>query len=169
MKTVLDVLLLAIALIYEFGFGADLSFRGVGLDLVCVLLCSLSIWQGPIYGAVAGLLTGLIMDGVYGHIGFYASAYLAVGLLAGLFAEKMRFDKLVMPLLCFALLYVLKELPAVIYIFFADVPISWPLAFLKILGCVLVGAAAFVPIHLGVSKLHEWEVIQAPLFRRNRW
>ncbi len=169
MKAVLDVLVLSLALAYEFGFGARFSFHGVGLDLVCVLLCSLSIWQGPAYGAVMGLLAGLIMDGVYGHVGFYAAAYLAVGFLAGLAAEKMRFDRVVMPLLCFTSLYLIKELPALVYLFFADVPISWPLALLKLLGCAAVGAAVFLPLHLALSHLHSWEVIQAPLFRRKRW
>lgn len=111
MKAVLDVLLLGLALIYQLGFGATLSFKGVGLDLICVCLCSLAIWQGPAYGAVSGLLAGLVLDGLFGHFGFYASGYLAVGLFAGYLADKLRFDRVVAPLLCFAVLYLVKELP----------------------------------------------------------
>ena len=169
MKAVLDVLLLGLALIYQLGFGATLSFKGVGLDLICVCLCSLAIWQGPAYGAVSGLLAGLVLDGLFGHFGFFASGYLAVGLFAGYLADKLRFDRVVAPLLCFAVLYLVKELPALAYLFFADVPISWPLAMLKLLGCALLGAAVFLPVHLGLGKLHAWEVIQAPLFRRGKW
>ena len=66
-------------------------------------------------------------------------------------------------------LYLVKELPALAYLFFADVPISWPLAMLKLLGCALLGAAVFLPVHLGLGRLHAWEVIQAPLFRRGKW
>lgn len=169
MKALLDIVLLLIGLVYELNLSGMLSYRGVGIDLLCVLLCSLSILQGPIYGAVCGLAVGVILDGIFGHFGLYAAGYLAVGLLAGLFAEKMRFDKIVMPLICFAVLYLFKELPAVLYLFFQAVPISWPSVFLKLLLGALVGCALFMPLHLLFVRLHKWEVVQAPLFHNRKW
>lgn len=169
MKALLDLLLVFAALLYELGPATALSYRGVGVDLLCVLLCSLAILQGPVYGAVCGVLAGVVLDGIFGHFGFYASAYLAVGLFAGYLAETMRFDRVMMPLLCFAALYLLKELPALLFLFFQDVPVSWVFVFMKLLGCMLAGCAVFLPVHLGISRLHRWEVIQAPLFHSGKW
>ena len=57
---------------------------GVGLDLVAVLLASLSIVQGWVYGAIGGLLCGLVMDCVFGVTGMWSLQYMLVGLLVGL-------------------------------------------------------------------------------------
>ena len=55
----------------------------------------------PAGGDGPGLFFGG-QGGLFGHFGFYASGYLAVGLFAGYLADKLRFDRVVAPLLCFA-------------------------------------------------------------------
>ena len=66
MRIVVDILLLVPALLWQLTLSAQLQVRGVGLDLVAVMLAGISVVQGWLYGALGGLACGLVMDGVFG-------------------------------------------------------------------------------------------------------
>lgn len=169
MKILLDIVLMAAAVLYQATLSAKLQVQGVGIDLLLILLCSIAILQGPAVGAVCGLISGAILDAMFGHMGFYSAAYLGCGMLIGYLAERMRFDQWVFPLIAFALMFVLKECYALVYIFFCDVAISWGGAFLKVLLGAGVSGVVFIGVHFLLERLHRWEVIRAPLFRPGRW
>ena len=88
MRIVVDVLLLLPALLYQTTLAANLEVRGVGVDLIAVVLASLALTQGWLYGAVGGLAVGLILDCVFGQMGFYALQYMALGMLVGLAGDR---------------------------------------------------------------------------------
>ena len=105
MRIVVDVLLLLPALLYQTTLAANLEVRGVGVDLIAVVLASLALTQGWLYGAVGGLAVGLILDCVFGQMGFYALQYMALGMLVGLAGFRFRLDRYVLPALALLAAY----------------------------------------------------------------
>lgn len=171
MRIVLDILLLAPALIYQSTLAAHAQVRGVGLDLAAVLLASLSILQGWMTGALGGLICGLVLDSVFGQMGYYALRYMLLGLLAGLGAERFRPGSLLMPALTVTAVYAATELIPAVYLFFAGAQVGWMYALFKALMSAAVCGAAFLPVHALMRRLHRWDVISAPIFRfrRRKW
>ncbi len=165
MRIVVDVLLLLPALLYQTTLAANLEVRGVGVDLIAVVLASLALTQGWLYGAVGGLAVGLILDCVFGQMGFYALQYMALGMLVGLAGFRFRLDRYVLPALALLAAYVVKEMVPVVYLYFARAQVGWGYAFLKILACGLLNAAVLVPVYALIRRLHRWDVISAPIFR----
>lgn len=164
MRIVVDILLLLPALIYQNTLAANFQYRGVGLDLVAVVLATISIVQGWLYGALGGLVCGLIMDGVFGQPGYYALQYMLVGMLMGLGNERFRFDNWVLPAFAMLAVYMVKELIPAIYLFFAYAQVSWGYVFIKMIASSAVCALALLPIHWLNRMLHRWDVISAPIF-----
>lgn len=169
MKNILDILLLGLSTLYQLTLASRLEVRGIGVDVLCVLLSSLALLQGPVYGSFYGLVVGLILDGVFGHVGYYAAMYLFVGFMAGLLSEKVRMNRFILPVVIFVGLFLVKELYAIVYIFFSNGLVSWGMIVVKTLACTLLSAGAFFVAHWLLTKVHKWEVIQAPLFKTNRW
>ena len=163
MRIVVDVLLLLPALLYQTTLAANLEVRGVGVDLIAVVLASLALTQGWLYGAVGGLAVGLILDCVFGQMGFYALQYMALGMLVGLAGFRFRLDRYVLPALALLAAYVVKEMVPVVYLYFSRAQVGWGYAFLKILACGLLNAAVLV--YALIRRLHRWDVISAPIFR----
>ena len=85
MRVVVDILLLLPAFAWQSALAGHFQVRGVGLDLLAVMLASISLNQGWLYGAIGGLICGVMMDSVFGMTGFYALQYMALGMLVGLF------------------------------------------------------------------------------------
>ena len=164
MRIVVDMLMLLPALLYQTTLAADLQVRGVGLDLVAVLLASISMVQGWLYGALGGLCCGLLLDCVFGQMGYYALQYMLLGMLTGLVNQRFRLDNWLLPALTLFGAYLVKELVPVTYLFFSNAQVGWGYAFLKILACAAVCAAVFMPVHWLVRRLHRWDVISAPIF-----
>lgn len=169
MKGLLDLLLMGISVLFQLTLSSRLEVMGVGLDLVMVFLCSIAILQGPVYGGVSGLLAGLVLDGIFGHVGFYSAIYLAVGLGAGLLNERMRFDQWVFPFFCFLLCWFVKDGYASLVFFIGDALVAWNQTLLKVLIGAAVNGLVFLAVHFLLGRLHRWEVLQAPLFRIGRW
>ncbi len=119
MRVVVDVLLLLPALLYQNTLAAHFQVRGVGLDLIAVLLATMSLVQGWLYGAVCGLVCGLIMDGVFGLTGYHALGYMMLGMVVGLAGEKFRLDNWIGPALALFVAYLLKEMIPIVYLYFA--------------------------------------------------
>ena len=164
MRIIVDVLLLVPALLYQSTLSAHFSVRGVGLDLLAVLLASLSIVQGWLYGALGGLICGLILDGVFGVTGYWSLQYMLFGLAVGLANERIRSDRWLLPALTVFAAYALKELVPVVYLYLVSAQIGWGYAFLKILASCAVCTAVFLPVHWLMKRLHRWDVISAPIF-----
>ena len=99
MRVILDILLLLPALLYQSALAAHFTYRGVGVDLLAVLLASIAINQGWLYGAVGGFAAGLILDCTFGHSGLYVLQYMALGMFVGLVNERFRLDAIVLPAL----------------------------------------------------------------------
>ena len=165
MRIVVDVLLLLPALLYQTTLAANFQVRGVGLDLIAVLLASLSMVQGWLYGALGGLACGLILDCVFGQLGYYALQYMLLGMITGMMHLRFRMDNWLLPALTVLGAYVVKELVPVTYLFFANAQVGWGYAALKILACAVICAVVFMPVHALIRRLHRWDVISAPIFR----
>lgn len=164
MRVVVDILLLLPAFAWQSALAGHFQVRGVGLDLLAVMLASISLNQGWLYGAIGGLICGVMMDSVFGMTGFYALQYMALGMAVGLAGEKFRMGNWIGPLAALFAAYVLKELVPVTYLFFADAQVRWSYALFKVLASGAVTAAVFLPVHALVRLLHRWDVISAPVF-----
>ena len=164
MRVILDILLLLPALLYQSALAAHFTYRGVGVDLLAVLLASIAINQGWLYGAVGGFAAGLILDCTFGHIGLYALQYMALGMFVGLVNERFRLDTIVLPALLTLAACAAREIVPAVYLYFARATISWGYALLRVLLCAALDAALFVPVHLLLRRLHRWDVVRASLF-----
>ena len=125
MRIIVDVLLLLPALLYQTTLSAHFSVRGVGLDLVAVLLASLSIVQGWAYGAVGGLLCGIVMDCVFGVTGYWSLQYMLIGLLVGLLGDGARQRRWLVPALTVFGACALREVPGMVYLYFVSAQGGW--------------------------------------------
>ena len=56
MRVVVDILLLLPAFAWQSALAGHFQVRGVGLDLLAVMLASISLNQGWLYGAIGGLI-----------------------------------------------------------------------------------------------------------------
>lgn len=164
MRIVVDVLLFLPALLFQTTLAAHFSVRGVGLDLVAVLVASLSIVQGWIWGAVGGLLCGIVMDCVFGVAGYWSLQYMLIGLAVGLANDGARRERWVLPALTVFGACALRELPVMVYLYFVSAQVSWGYALLKVLAGSAVCTAVFLPVHWLIQRLHRWDVISAPSF-----
>lgn len=164
MRIIVDVLLLLPALLYQTTLSAHFSMRGVGLDLMAVLLASLSIVQGWAYGAVGGLLCGIVMDCVFGVTGYWSLQYMLIGLLVGLLGDGARQGRWLVPALTVFVACALRELPVMVYLYFVSAQVGWGYAFLKVLAGSAVCTVVFLPVHWLIRRLHQWDVISAPRF-----
>ena len=118
MRVILDILLLLPALLYQSALAAHFTYRGVGVDLLAVLLASIAINQGWLYGAVGGFAAGLILDCTFGHIGLYALQYMALGMFVGLVNERFRLDAIVLPALLTLGACAAREIVPEVYLYF---------------------------------------------------
>ena len=164
MRIIVDVLLLLPALLYQTTLSAHFSVRGVGLDLVAMLLASLSIVQGWAYGAVGGLLCGIVMDCVFGVTGYWSLQYMLIGLLVGLLGDGARQGRWLVPALTVFGACALRELPVMVYLYFISAQVVWGYALVKVLAESLLCTAVFLPVHWLIRRLHQWDVISAPRF-----
>ena len=160
MRIVVDVLLLLPALLYQTTLAANLEVRGVGVDLIAVVLASLALTQGWLYGAVGGLAVGRLWTD-----GLLCPAIHGPGDAGGLAGFRFRLDRYVLPALALLAAYVVKEMVPVVYLYFSRAQVGWGYAFLKILACGLLNAAVLVPVYALIRRLHRWDVISAPIFR----
>jgi rod shape-determining protein MreD len=158
-----SIFLVALGFFFEAAVAGFLNLRGLEPDLLLAIVCSLAILQGAGHGALYGLLSGLALDALFGHMGFYSASYFFAAFLCGYFARTMRFDQWVLPGLAFLLAALLKEFYALAYLFFMDVAFAWGAALLKALIHCLFSACAFLGLHFLLSKLYGGD-----LFARGR-
>lgn len=164
MRIIVDVLLLLPALLYQATLSAHFSVRGVGLDVLAVLLASLTIVQGWLCGALGGLICGMVLDGIFGVTGYWALQYMLFGMVVGLVNERIRPGRRLLPVLTVFAAYLLKELVPVVYLYLVSAQIGWGGALGKVLISAALCAAVFVPVHELIRRLHRWDVISAPRF-----
>lgn len=164
MRILVDVLLLLPALLWQLTLSAHVQVRGVGLDLLAVVLAGLSVVQGWLYGALGGLLCGLVMDGVFGQTGYWALQYMLFGMLVGLASENLHPRQWVLSALCVLGVYALKEVVPMIYLYIVDAQVNFGAAAFSALMRAAVCTAAYLPVLWLLRKLHRWDVISAPIF-----
>ena len=166
MRILIDLLLLVPALLYECSVSGFLQVAGVGLSVLAVVLAALSFVQGWELGVAAGLICGVILDSLFGHIGLCAFQYTFIGLFMGLAGQSLNPMKhtITPALLLFALCFV-KEIVPAIYLFVIGGSVSWGYAALQLLMESLVTAVLFIPLLLLLRLLFRWDVLSAPVFR----
>ena len=164
MRILVDVLLLLPALLWQLTLSARVQVRGVGLDLVCVMLAAITVVQGWLYGALGGLLCGLVLDGVFGQTGYWSLQYMLFGMVVGLLSERLHPRQWLVSALTVLCAYVLKELIPVIYLYIADAQVSFGAAGLRVLLRAGVCMAVYLPALWALRRLHRWDVISAPIF-----
>lgn len=130
---------------------------GVQPDLLCALLVPISIVAGPIVGTVMGALTGLVLDLMFMHPGFYAVQYMLICLLAGLAASRVPFDRVFLPLIACFVCFVIKEMITLMYLYLNRVEINFAIAMSKLLLGGVMTVALTLPLHQLVrafGKIH---------------
>lgn len=164
MRILVDVLLLLPALLWQLTLSAHFQVRGVGLDLLAVVLAVMSVVQGWLYGALGGLLCGLVMDGVFGQTGYWALQYMLFGMIVGLISERLHPRQWVLSALTVLGAYAIKELIPVVYLYIADAQVGFVAAAFRVLLRAAVCMIAYLPALWGMRRLHRWDVISAPIF-----
>lgn len=164
MRILVDLMLLLPALLWQLTLSAHVQVRGVGLDLAAVVLACMSVVQGWLYGALGGLLLGLVMDGVFGQTGYWALQYMLFGMAVGLISERLHKSQWALSALAVLAAYVLKELVPAAYLYFAGAQVDFAAAALKILAGAAVCAVLYLPALWAMRRLHRWDVISAPIF-----
>ena len=164
MRIVVDILLMVPALLWQLTLSAQLQVRGVGLDLVAVMLAGISVVQGWLYGALGGLACGLVMDGVFGQTGCWSLQYMLLGMVVGLLNERLHARQWVLSMLAVGGAYILKELVPMAYLYLAGAQVDFGAAGMKVLVSAAVCMAAYLPVLWGLRRLHRWDVISAPIF-----
>ena len=114
-KTIDFLILLLIVIIYQSVISSGVKIAGIGLDLPLVVLVYVGLTRGPVFGAVFGFASGLLLD-VYSPnlLGLEALLRTLLGFLVGNFRNKLFLDTLYSKsgmiftaLLCHDLLYYL--------------------------------------------------------------
>lgn len=164
MRILVDVALLLPALLWQMTLSAHFQVRGVGIDLLAVVLAVMSVVQGWLYGALGGLACGLVMDGVFGQPGYWALQYMLFGMLTGLAGERMHPRQWMLSALSVLVAYAVKELIPIVYLYIADAQVDFGAAALSVLMRAAVCMVAYLPALWGMRRLHRWDVISAPIF-----
>ena len=60
--------------------------------------------------------------------------------------------------------YILKELVPAVYLYLAGAQVDFSAAAMKVLVSAAVCMAVYLPVMLGLRRLHRWDVISAPIF-----
>lgn len=69
-------------------------------NILVIIVCAFGLCSGSYSGMLAGVICGLLMDGVFGYrIGFYTLIYLYMGYLNGIGHKYFFYDNLTIPLL----------------------------------------------------------------------
>lgn len=83
---------------------------GIRPDLTIAVIVTLSLVSGPLKGGIYGLVTGLILDMLYGtSIGVTALFYFLIGMLCGMFNRKFYAENRVFPIILAFFAYLFKE------------------------------------------------------------
>lgn len=86
---------LLMVIIYQSIISAGIKIAGIGLDLPLIILVYVSLTRGPVYGALFGFASGLLLD-VYspGLLGLDALLRTLLGFLVGNFRNKLFLETL---------------------------------------------------------------------------
>ena len=91
LKTILNILMIMLALLLHYTFVPEFSINGARPHLPLVMVIVTGIASGSVYGGAAGFITGLYQDAMTGKIlGMYALFGLYSGALAGIFSNRRK-------------------------------------------------------------------------------
>ena len=119
------------------------------------------VWAGF---AALGLLCGIVMDCVFGVTGMWSLQYMLIGVLVGLANDGARQERWLLPALLVLGACALRELPVMVYLYFASAQVGWGYALVKVLAGSALCTAVFLPVLWLIRRLHRWDVISAPRF-----
>ncbi len=105
--------LLFFAAVIEVAILSGVSVLGGRPNLILVALVAVALLRGPVFGAVAGFCSGLLVDtGVFGMLGFTSLLLTLAGYWIGRYGETTGRDRAHAPLLSVAVVSVLFEVGA---------------------------------------------------------
>ncbi len=77
---------------------ARINIVDIRPDAMLAAVVSFGVLQGSMFGAVVGVIGGLVMDVLFGtSVGLYGALYLIAGMNAGFFYKKFYADNLIVP------------------------------------------------------------------------
>jgi rod shape-determining protein MreD len=162
--------LIVIMTILEVSFFGRLTILGATPDVMPVLIVSLGLLGGAVFGAVCGFSAGLFLDLLlWQTLGISSLVLLTVGYLAGRFREQFELTSaLTAPLLAGALsLFAATMFGAIVLMLGVDSPVSL-LIVREILVKGLLGFLLAIPIYPAVRRILRPGLVDQADQRRRR-
>ncbi len=103
-KIIKDVLLYFLLVVVSYLLQTTLfkwiEIRGISPNLLIVVVVSISLLKGRLYGSLVGVFIGIFCDAFYGGpFGFYSIVYMNVGFFCGYLHNIFYKDNIVLPLI----------------------------------------------------------------------
>jgi len=120
-KVLIVSAIVSLGLVLQSSLLPFLEVRGVKPDLLLVMLVGMGFWGGNPLGITVGLLTGLLMDVLYGQaLGLHALQYMIIGFGAGLFYNRITYARLLYPMMLTVGACLIKNILLYLYLFFSQ-------------------------------------------------
>ena len=139
---------------------ANVDILGGHPNLLLVVVVSVALLRGAIFGSVGGFCAGLLADtGVFGTLGFTALLLTLAGYWTGRYGETTGRDRAHAPLLSIAVITVLYQIAALVlrYILGEHAPAGH--IFAALVQTVLLNLLLTVPVYALTRRLlrpQEW-------------
>ena len=139
---------------------ANVDILGGHPNLLLVVVVSVALLRGAIFGSVGGFCAGLLADtGVFGTLGFTALLLTLAGFWTGRYGETTGRDRAHAPLLSIAVITVLYQIAALVlrYILGEHAPAGH--IFAALVQTVLLNLLLTVPVYALTRRLlrpQEW-------------
>jgi rod shape-determining protein MreD len=139
---------------------ANIDILGGHPNLLLVVVVSVALLRGAIFGSVGGFCAGLLADtGVFGTLGFTALLLTLAGFWTGRYGETTGRDRAHAPLLSIAVITVLYQIAALVlrYILGEHAPAGH--IFAALVQTVLLNLLLTVPVYALTRRLlrpQEW-------------
>ncbi|MBQ3865018.1 MAG: rod shape-determining protein MreD [Clostridia bacterium] len=161
MKWIDRALTLLIGIFLHAALAYKWQILGVSPDVFAAFLVCLAFMDGPGGGALVGALGGLYLDVIFLYPGYYTIAYLALGALAGIFAERSHLSKWIMSGLLLFVFTVVKQFLTFFIVFLMGGSIGILGSVGEILTCAVYTTLLFYVIFVLSFLFHR-----IPLIRR---
>jgi rod shape-determining protein MreD len=124
-KELILAAIVSLGLVLQSSLLPFLEVRGVKPDLLLVMLVSMGFCGGNPLGIAVGLITGLLVDVLYGQaLGLHALQYMLIGFGAGLFYNKVTYAKLLYPMMLTVGACLIKNILLYLYLFFSQTDVG---------------------------------------------
>jgi rod shape-determining protein MreD len=142
--------LVFVAAILQGSWFAGLSIGHGSANLLLVVIVSLSLLRGSVFGSGAGFAAGLLHDiSIFGYLGLTALLLTLAGFWTGRYGETTGRDRAHAPVLAVAVITVLYELAALVVRFLLGEPApAAKLVFSALPGELVLNLLLTVPVYL---------------------